>query len=351
MSKNRLLQRRSSIGIRPKWGTQCVEPDQLTDVSTMITKPLPVGQSPDAVQLYGYHDIYGTIDFNGSADLQQFPATISKALKIDTANGYLIPGEDFTTAAFPGFQPEALDTYWDQPLDATQIVSIRVPFFKVNVETSTYQILTIRFNWGGDKGGGDNYAQLKITPDTTTGSPNQNNLDFTLTYYNYGALQDTDTYSGLRKYPDYTGDDLGYELQFWLDDSTNRAYVKIIPDEGAEDTLYVTSPTDLTYCDTHSWHIYSFWNDVTKVETAIDWFRILKEASEDDRVIYKISRDGGTNWVSVIGDDWFVSGYNTTSVDFTGGSPPLPAGNGNLLLKIELRWPAIVKGYGMALGG
>lgn len=341
--------------IRRKWGSRALQLDRsyLSDTSMpedqgrIYTIPFPAGRSVDSVRLYAYHDIYGTIPFNSAEDLEDFYSSSGDILRVDPDNGHLIEGPNFDR---PYYRPAGMAVNWDQPLDNTA-VEIFCPFFKVFNEFS-YHILEIHFNDGGSQGGGNNYAQLIVQPDTTTGSPNQNELTFILKYVNYGVTQDTDSVNDLRKYPDHTGEDVGYRLKFYLDEDTDTAMVDILGDySGAsETTLSVTSPAGVDYCDDHHLRLFSFFadpDDTTTARTAIDYFKILKGDDEGNRIIYELSRDGGSNWAVKEGDSWFTSGYNKTDIDLSGQG----AGDGELLLKVKLRWPALLKGLGLSWEG
>jgi hypothetical protein len=310
----------------------------------------PCGRIQDSVRLYAYHDLYRTMRFTSDKDLEDFYLNGSDELEINGDGGGLITPSGQSGFLDAWFRPDEMDDNWNQPRD-NRAVSIWVPFFKVFNE-SAYQMLSIRFNHGGDQGGGANYAEIKVSPDTTTGSPNQNQLDFTLRYVNYGVQQDSDTDTDLRKYPTYTGTDVAYEIRFWIDDDTDKAHAWIKGNyTGATAIeLEVSSPPGVDYCNDSHIQIFSFFGDPDETSTArtqIDYWRLLKGDDEGNRLVYKISRDGGTTWTSKTGDTWFTDGYDKDDIDISAQ----PNGDKTLIVRIELRWPAMQKGFGMAWGG
>lgn len=356
MSKRRVISRSATTAVRRLWGSRAFQHSDPVvsdenDPAQIMSVAIPTGREQDSVRLYAYHDIYGTMHFTTDEDIDNFYQNGTDRFIINPDGGGLIRPVGDTGSPDIWYRPDGMEDNWNQPRDNTK-VEIEVPFFKVFNE-SAYQMLTIRFNHGGSLGGGDNYAEIKISPDITTGSPNQNQLNFDLRYVNYGVTQDTDSGSDLRKYPNYSGTDVAYTIQFWVDGDTDKCHVSIIGDyTGATATnLEVSSPPGVDYCDDSHIQIYSFFGDVENTSTArtqIDAWRILKGDDEGNRLVYYLSRDGGSNWTSgKIGDSWFTDGYDEDDISLSS----LASGDKTLMLKIELRWPALVKGFGLAWGG
>lgn len=308
---------------------------------------IPTGKVLDAVRLYSYHDIYGKIDFISAEDLDNFYTPDDMDVEIDLdLEALVLSGSTFNNDL--RIRPPGLDDDWNQPMDNTA-VEIWVPYFKVFNE-STYFMIQVNFNWGEDKGGGANYARFRVVPDTVTGSPNQNELTFKLHQINYGTGQGTEqTVNDLRKYPDYNGTDVAYRIRFYIDDVTDTVKVKILGDyTGAtEHTLSKTPPPGVDYCDYHRWKLASFFGDQdnsSTARTAISYMQFLKGDGEGSRIVYHVSRNGGSDWLEQSGDSMIVSGYDYEDLDLSSQG----SGERELLVRASVRWPALLKGLGMA---
>jgi len=329
-------------------GVPITEPDEPTIVQTI---PIPIGDSVDSVRLYGWHDIYGTLRFMSADDLADFYSETGDPMRVETDSlyGNMISKPGSGTLGDIWYRPTNLpegELNWNQPRNNTA-VSVWTNGFEVLTESASMQLLTVRFNHGGDKGGGANYAELSIVPDPTTGSPNQNRLDANLRYVNYGVTQDTDTVKIYRNYPTYADNIAAYEIRFEIDGDNDNAVAKILRQGGSWQTLTVSSPPGTDYCDNSHWVIFNMWSDPDSVSggiTALSYFRIRKGDDESaSRITYKVSRDGGSNWASVNGEAQSTSGYWYTDVDLSGQG----AGS-EVLIRVELTWPAYIRGIGLA---
>jgi len=351
MSKQRLVKRQGTHGLSTRWHkTGFLKEHEIidgVDTGQLLLADIPTGRKVDDVRLYAYHDLYGTVDFDNESDFDFLYLDRVTNIKDD----YFINYDEYYLHSLaevginlyykwyiPDDDGDAI--YIDQPRDNTPI-ELWCPFFKEESNLAANYYLNVHFN--NNDIGGTWYARFEVYPHVG----DDDYIDVKLTAYQAGVAQaGASSGSTLRL---YGGEEVAYRFRFRIDEVEDKYYVDIYGDYSgsAEFTLEVTPPAGV---DTQTNSYFSIIGIraseiVTKNRTAIKHLKYLKETSEADRITYKLSRDGGTTWASVSGDDIVETGYGYDDVDLSGQG----AGSGVINIKAtDIYYPAIIKGVGLA---
>jgi len=314
------------------------------------TYEIPAGRSVDSVRLYWYADHYGRYDFNDDSVLQDwYNAGVGSGYKddggyiIDETNGYLVGNPDVPYAdrgvlwftpqnwaqqlTTDGLGSSTARHYFHQNASVPQVVGLRIN--DVAITNAGDECFRLVFNYF-DSG---NYVRLSLS------RKDADEWTFTLDPY-------INTVKGTSATLDVSDSYTDFVLTFSILPSTDKSRVTITGMTDDTPTTLGTLDVDRSEQAKQYIKIERMWNsEVDDGHVGLKWFEIYTYSGEPDRVVFKISRDGGTTWTN------HTPSYNTAHSNTDVDISSQPAGNKTLILRAELRWPAVLYGMGLAWSG
>jgi hypothetical protein len=310
--------------------------------SIVTTKEIPTGRKLDSVRLYHYKDQYGRCTFDDDSVLQDWWNDIDAAYeeyggyRIDETNGYLVGNPDVASANRGPLYFSPQD--WAQQF-ITGMGTDRLPWTQ-NANGGRFML---RIDDLAITNNGESAFQFVFNYQDTDNlclfSIERKDASYwtcKLEAYQGGIVDDSDSGDIADSYTSFI-------LRASIDGALDKCQVTIFDADMNElDVLIV----DMAEETKRYIYIKRLWNsDLDDGHVGLKWFEILPYTGESDRLVFKISRDGGTTWTSETPE--YSTAYTYSDVNISAQ----PDGDNTIILKAELTWPAVVYGFGFACSG